>query len=134
MSDKHFSELPKCTRPTPMSSKAYYHLQTLRQKDLPSSVYTVDKLVIEQSNLREYRKICGFVDDGRVPATYFAVLSQTLQMNMMAKPDFPFAMLGLVHVENSVTQHRVILIPKQYAYRCVLIIFALMIRVSSLIL
>ncbi len=29
-------------------------------------------------------------------------------MNMMAKPDFPFAMLGLVHIENSVTQHRII--------------------------
>ena len=29
-------------------------------------------------------------------------------MNMMAKPDFPFAMLGLVHLENSVTQHRII--------------------------
>ena len=48
------------------------------------------------------------MNDGRVPATYFAVLSQTLQMNMMAKPDFPFAMLGLVHLENSVTQRRVI--------------------------
>lgn len=75
---------------------------------LPESVYQVDSLAIDEHNLKEYRKICGFINDGRVPPTYFAVLSQTLQMNMMAKPDFPFAMLGLVHIENSVTQHRII--------------------------
>lgn len=108
MSDKHFSELPKMHTTYANVIKSLLPSSDTKAKDLPSSVYTVDKLVIEQGNLREYRKICGFVDDGRVPATYFAVLSQTLQMNMMAKPDFPFAMLGLVHVENSVTQHRVI--------------------------
>ena len=108
MSDKHFSELPKMHTTYANVIKSLLPSSDTKAKDLPSSVYTVDKLAIDQNNLRDYRKICGFLDDGRVPATYFAVLSQTLQMNMMAKPDFPFAMLGLVHVENSVTQHRVI--------------------------
>ncbi|MFB6348067.1 MaoC family dehydratase [Moraxella sp. ZJ142] len=108
MSDKHFSELPKMHTTYANVIKSLLPSAQTAALSLPESVYTVDKLAIDQSNLRDYRKICGFVDDGRVPATYFAVLSQTLQMNMMATGEFPFAMLGLVHLENSVTQHRVI--------------------------
>lgn len=108
MSDQHFRELPKMHTTYANVIKSLLPSGDAKAKQLPSSVYTVDQLVIDQANLRDYRKICGFMNDGRVPATYFAVLSQTLQMNMMAKPDFPFAMLGLVHLENSVTQYRVI--------------------------
>ena len=108
MSDLHFKELPKMHTTYANVIKSLLPHGDSKASTLPTSVYTVDKLAIDESNLKEYRKICGFMDDGRVPATYFAVLSQTLQMNMMAKPEFPFAMLGLVHIENSVTQHRVI--------------------------
>ncbi len=108
MSDQHFRELPKMHTTYANVIKSLLPSGDAKAKQLPSSVYTVDQLVINQANLRDYRKICGFMNDGRVPATYFAVLSQALQMNMMAKPDFPFAMLGLVHLENSVTQRRVI--------------------------
>lgn len=75
-------------------------------KTLPSDVYEVENLRIDAAHLARYRQICGFVDDGRVPITYFAVLSQTLQMQIMAKPNFPFAMLGLVHIHNQTAQHR----------------------------
>lgn len=77
-----------------------------KKNTLPEATYTVSKLVINKTNLQDYRRICGFADNGQVPPTYFAVLSQSLQMNMMVDEAFPFAMLGLVHVENSVTQHR----------------------------
>lgn len=103
---QNFSELPKMHTTYANVIKSLLPIGDAKAKSLPEVVYTVDKLVIDQGNLREYRKICGFVNDGRVPATYFAVLSQTLQMNMMAKADFPFAMLGLVHLANSVTQYR----------------------------
>lgn len=108
MSDLQFQELPKLHTTYANVIKSLLPSADNKATSLPSGVYTVQKLAIDQSNLREYRKICGFVDDGRVPATYFAVLSQTLQMNMMARHDFPFAMLGLVHIANSVVQHRVI--------------------------
>lgn len=105
-----FQELPKMhsTYAAVIKSLIPSRDDGVRENELPSAVYDVPKLVIDQGNLKEYRKVCGFINDGRVPATYFAVLSQTLQMNMMAKPDFPFAMLGLIHIHNSVTQHRVI--------------------------
>lgn len=108
MAEQHFKELPKMHTTYANVVKSLIPLGDNKASELPNSVYAVDKLAIDEPNLKEYRRICGFVDDGRVPPTYFAVLSQTLQMNMMAKPDFPFAMLGLVHTQNSVTQHRII--------------------------
>ena len=108
MSDQTFVELPKVhtTYANIIKSMLPHADKKASKHDLPTDVYRVPRLVIDSANLREYRKICGFINDGRVPATYFSVLSQALQMNMMAKPDFPFAMLGLVHIANSVTQYR----------------------------
>lgn len=108
MSNQQFKQLPKLHTTYANVIKSLLPSGDHKAETLPDSVYTVEKLVIDEQNLKEYRKICGFLNDGRVPATYFAVLSQTLQMNMMAKPDFPFAMLGLVHLQNSVAQHRII--------------------------
>lgn len=107
MAEQHFKELPKMHTTYANVIKSLIPIGDNKATTLPESVYQVDSLAIDEHNLKEYRKICGFINDGRVPPTYFAVLSQTLQMNMMAKPDFPFAMLGLVHIENSVTQHRI---------------------------
>lgn len=108
MAEQHFKELPKMHTTYANVIKSLIPIGDNKATTLPESVYQVDSLAIDEHNLKEYRRICGFINDGRVPPTYFAVLSQTLQMNMMAKPDFPFAMLGLVHIENSVTQHRII--------------------------
>lgn len=108
MAEQYFKELPKMHTTYANVIKSLIPIGDNRATTLPELVYHVDGLVIDEYNLKEYRKICGFINDGRVPPTYFAVLSQTLQMNMMARPDFPFAMLGLVHLENSVTQHRII--------------------------
>ena len=109
MSDQHFNALPKVHTTYANIVKSLLPIgdNTKVSKDqLPEATYTVDKLQIDQENLADYRKICGFADNGLVPVTYFAVLSQALQMNMMVKEPFPFAVLGLVHVENSVTQYR----------------------------
>ena len=109
MSDKHFDALPKAHTTYANIIKSLLPIGNSGKvgKDaLPQATYYVDDLHIDQSNLGDYRKICGFTDNGKIPITYFAVLSQALQMNMMVKEAFPFAMLGLVHVDNSVTQYR----------------------------
>jgi len=109
MSDKHYDALPKAHTTYANIVKSLLPIgnaDKVSRDQLPQSTYYVDDLHIDQENLDDYRNICGFADDGKVPATYFSVLSQTLQMNMMVKEPFPFAMLGLVHVDNSVTQYR----------------------------
>lgn len=109
MSDKHYDALPKAHTTYANIIKSLLPIGDNRKvgrDELPKATYYVDDLHIDQSNLKDYRKICGFMENGKVPITYFSVLSQALQMNMMVKEPFPFAMLGLVHVENSVTQYR----------------------------
>ncbi|MGP4969551.1 MaoC family dehydratase [Psychrobacter aquimaris] len=109
MSDTHYDALPKAHTTYANIVKSLLPIgngSKVGKDELPQATYYVDDLHIDQDNLNDYRKICGFADDGKIPATYFSILSQTLQMNMMVKEPFPFAMLGLVHVDNSVTQHR----------------------------
>ncbi|MGP4715195.1 MaoC family dehydratase [Psychrobacter sp. T6-6] len=109
MSDTHYDALPKAHTTYANIVKSLLPIgnsEKISKDQLPQATYYVDDLHIDQDNLNDYRKICGFADDGKVPATYFSVLSQTLQMNMMVKEPFPFAMLGLVHIDNSVTQYR----------------------------
>ena len=109
MSDKHYDALPKAHTTYANIVKSLLPIgdnPKVGKDELPTATYYVDNLHMDQSNLDDYRKICGFTDDGKVPITYFAVLSQALQMNMMVKEPFPFTMLGLVHIDNSVTQYR----------------------------
>lgn len=109
MSDKHYDALPKAHTTYANIIKSLLPIgdnKKATKDQLSDATYSVSSLHIDQNNLDDYRKICGFADDGKVPVTYFAVLSQALQMNMMVKEPFPFAMLGLVHVNNSVTQYR----------------------------
>ncbi len=111
MSDKHYDALPKAHTTYANIIKSLLPIgdnAKVGKDELPKATYYVKDLHIDQSNLKDYRKICGFSDNGKVPITYFSVLSQALQMNMMVKEPFPFAMLGLVHVDNSITQHRLI--------------------------
>ena len=111
MSNQNFNSLPKPHTTYVNIIKSLLPIgdhEKAQQAVLPEATYTVTQLVIDQDNLADYRKICGFDNNSYVPPTYFAVLSQTLQMNMMVKEPFPFAMLGLIHVKNSVTQYRYI--------------------------
>lgn len=105
-----FHELPKMHTTYANIIKSLIPIgdKSAKSSDLPKTIYKVPKLVVDMDNLTEYRNICGFLNDGRIPITYFSVLSQNLQMNMMAKEDFPFTMLGLIHLHNSTTQYRVI--------------------------
>ena len=109
MSDQNFSRLPKPHTTYANIIKSFLPIGDQDKSAnavLPNATYSVNTLEIDHDNLADYRRICGFENNSYVPPTYFAVLSQSLQMNMMVKEPFPFAMLGLIHVQNSVTQYR----------------------------
>lgn len=57
---------------------------------------------VDPQHLARYRQLCGFRDDGRLPATYPHLLAFALQMKLLTDPRFPFPLLGLVHLENRV--------------------------------
>ena len=57
---------------------------------------------VQPDNLAAYRRLCHFPDDGRLPGTYPHVMAFTLQLQLMTAHDFPFPLLGLVHLHNRI--------------------------------
>lgn len=66
-----------------------------------------------------YAKVCGFAFDGdKLPLTYPHMLAFPLHMELMLHKDFPLALMGLVHIRNSVTQHQAIRISDKLDICC----------------
>ena len=55
--------------------------------------------------LARYRAACGFDADGFLPVTYPQVLATPLHLGLLGLPDFPYPVLGTVHVRNHIQQH-----------------------------
>ena len=73
---------------------------------LPDTTVVRRGVAIDRDEVADYAEVCGFVLTDRLPATYLHVLAFPLSVQIMAGRDFPFALAGLVHVRNRITQHR----------------------------
>jgi acyl dehydratase len=60
----------------------------------------------EPADVSAYAKVCGFALRDTLPPTYPHMLAFPLHMAVMSDGSFPFGAVGLVHVENSITQRR----------------------------
>lgn len=118
MNTRHFSQLPKPYAAIPKVIQGLVFKKPKGEKVLPQVEYVVDTLNIDAKHLASYNEICGFKNDGFVPAMYLAVLSQSLQMHMMTSEAFPLAILGLVHIRNQVKQTRKIGANEQLTLSC----------------
>ncbi|MEV6928777.1 MaoC/PaaZ C-terminal domain-containing protein [Dactylosporangium sp. NPDC051485] len=76
---------------------------------LPDRALRLDGVRIDRAHLAEYDRVCGFRLSDELPATYPHVLAFPLAMALMTANDFPFAILGLVHVANRVEVRRPLL-------------------------
>ncbi|MFZ5561026.1 MAG: MaoC family dehydratase [Pseudomonadota bacterium] len=75
-------------------------------KALPTVQLVMRDVKIDRENLSAYNRVCGFSQRETLPATYPFVLAFPLHMELMTSPEFPFAAMGMVHIRNSITQHR----------------------------
>lgn len=57
---------------------------------------------VDPKRLADYRKVCGFADSGLLPPTYPHILAFALQMHLLTTKDFPFPLLGLIHLSNRI--------------------------------
>lgn len=73
---------------------------------MPDAELRLEGVEIDKSRLAEYCKVCGFTLRDTLPATYPHILAFPLHMGLMTRGDFPLAAVGLVHISNSITQHR----------------------------
>jgi acyl dehydratase len=71
----------------------------------------------EAADVSAYAKVCGFTLRDTLPPTYPHMLAFPLHMAVMSDGSFPFGAVGLVHVENSITQKRPIGIDEEMTIR-----------------
>jgi acyl dehydratase len=71
----------------------------------------------EAADVAAYAKVCGFALRDTLPPTYPHMLAFPLHMAVMSDGSFPFGAVGLVHVENSITQKRPIGIGEEMTIR-----------------
>ncbi|MGF0242069.1 MaoC family dehydratase [Rhodococcus sp. IEGM1300] len=57
---------------------------------------------VNPKRLAAYRKVCGFADNGLLPPTYPHILAFALQMQLLTAKEFPFPLLGLIHLSNRI--------------------------------
>ncbi|HEX6355102.1 MaoC/PaaZ C-terminal domain-containing protein [Actinophytocola sp.] len=77
-----------------------------RGGELPDTVYTLSGVTVDRKHLAAYNRVCGFRLVDELPLTYPHLLTYPLQIKLMAGRDFPFPLVGSVHVANRITRHR----------------------------
>jgi acyl dehydratase len=104
MSNRTFESLPK-----PYGLFAKVALSTLKKnhnKTLPQAEYNVPAFKIDRAHLKSYNAICGYPDLDTLPPLYLGIKSMPLQLSLMVGEAFPFPILGIVHIRNTVEQFK----------------------------
>lgn len=76
-----------------------------RPSTLPEDTLTT-AVTVDREHLARYQRVCGFRLSDRLPGTYPHVLGFGLQLELMTRRDFPFPVVGGVHVGNRIEQTR----------------------------
>src|SRR5918998_1437251 len=72
---------------------------------LPAGTAT-EEFSVDLDHLLTYEQVCGFAKSEFLPATYPHVLAFDLALGLMTRSDFPFPVIGLVHIGNRIEQRR----------------------------
>ena len=76
---------------------------------LPTTRITLANVKANIKKVTQYRDVCGFKhDNNQLPVTFPHVLAFPLHLELMLSKDFPFALMGMVHTRNEISQHRAI--------------------------
>lgn len=73
---------------------------------LPEVRLVREGITLDAAHIERYARVCGFRLAQGVPPTYVHMLAFPLQMKLMCSPAFPWSVMGLVHLGNTIEQHR----------------------------
>ena len=74
--------------------------------ELPDRELRLKDVEIDREHLAAYDRVCEFRLRDELPPTYPHVIAFPLAMELMTDSSFPFAVMGLVHIENRIEQRR----------------------------
>jgi acyl dehydratase len=75
-------------------------------KTLPELTLGLDDIALDAGHVADYARVCGFDLRDTLPASYLHILGFPLAMSLMTDGDFPFGVIGLVHVANRIEHLR----------------------------
>jgi hypothetical protein len=75
-------------------------------KEVPDLTLTLSEVPVDREKLASYSRVCEFTLSSSLPPTYPHILAFPLHLALMTDGSFPFPAIGLVHIENQITQHR----------------------------
>jgi acyl dehydratase len=73
---------------------------------LPETTLVLRSVEVDVKHLAAYDRVCGFRLTDALPPTYPHILAFPLAMQLMCGDDFPFPVVGLVHVANHIEVRR----------------------------
>lgn len=97
------------TLSTPPALAGLYAKAALRQRVTGNTLPdTGVRCVLAPDPIRlgAYRQLCGYDNDGILPATYPQVLAFNLQLALLTGPGFPYPLTGLVQLAERLRLHR----------------------------
>lgn len=120
MSEPAIRELRNAPSMLPMFAKALMRVTVKPGKSpqLPNIGARLSDVMLDAKHLTQYRKVCGFPDNGMLPITYPHIHAHPLFMSLLLDSRFPFPAIGLVHVANKITQYRPIQEREQLDIEC----------------
>jgi acyl dehydratase len=71
-----------------------------------SATLSASDQAVDPEQLWRYQQLCGFAVSDLLPPSYPHLMAFPLMMARFARPDFPFPVLGLVHLINQLRQYR----------------------------
>lgn len=94
---------------------------TARRKGKPSSgipanAVTLRGLRFDPKHIAAYNAVCG-LPEGTFALTYPQVLAAPLHMHVLIQPNYPFPLLGMVHIANVIEQKAAIDLDARYDLR-----------------
>ncbi len=73
---------------------------------LPRHTLVRQEVPLEAEHIAQYAAVCGFASAHGVPMTYPHLLGFPLQLMLMTESAFPYPVIGLVHLCNTIRQHQ----------------------------
>ena len=87
--------------------RSRYDLNTFSETSLPRNKFHYDGFELHQSAYNLYHQVVNWeVETGILHPCYLHSLAFPLHIKLLLLPDFPFPLLGLVHVDNQIKQLR----------------------------
>ncbi|EDY86648.1 MaoC domain protein dehydratase [gamma proteobacterium HTCC5015] len=89
-----------------------------KASQLPNLVKKLVGVRADDKRVTRYNNVCGFKQGDTLAPTYPHMLAFPIHMEMMLDKAFPFALMGLVHVSNQITQIRPIAVSESIDIEC----------------